>query len=784
MKRSQIIRLFKVITYIGIYGGLLMPLIFWPVVIFPFVFSKLAFLQLLIGITFPAYVALAWLDSRYRPKFSLLYVAIIAYFFAVAASVIFSVDVARSWWGNQERMNGLFTLLHFLAWLTMTIGVIKTWPQWRRLLNYQVALSGFMAIIAILQKPFPNLLLFPAGDRVGGLLDNPIYMAAYQIFSLFFIALLWMKSDSRQARLFYTFVALLDIAAFILAQSRGALVGLGIGVLVFCITYAILTPSRKTKKRLLAFVSLCFISYGFLFAFRNTEFIQNSTLSRFTNFSVASRTRFIAWDIAWKGFIDRPLTGSGLDTFHITFNEKYNPESLRFGYYETWFDRAHNTMLDVISMTGLFGLVTFAAIFISLYTCVVRAYRKKWIDASMTSVLVALPVAYFVQNLFVFDHPALFSMSYLLYAFVIAISVRGFSLNTNELPQVQSDKVKNVNTALILLVILEVAALFMVWRTTILPFRASMISIASNKAYANGNFEDAYRYAEKAFSITTPYLDEQSFLQSRNFISLAGTGKLESIPNWREWHDLIIRVSNKRVEEHPKNAHSRFIFARFAESLSRFVPEDSAISETQYKKAIELSPKRQQLYYGYARFLIDRGRSDEAVALLNQVISFDVEQGESYWLLGLHQYFDRGEKEEGAKNMILAVESTYSYVLKTGQEAMALVSAYDQVGEKEKIKEIIAMLPNLPQAQLGVYVEIARAAERQGLIEERNMILDALGRLDHTFAARLLPLVQGNVTSINDALKMTEGVDVAPPSSEPEISTPVATTSGAGPRIK
>ncbi len=73
-----------------------MPLVFIPVVIFPFVFSKLIFFQILIGLTFPAYLILAWIEPKHRTRFHLLYMAIVAYFVALALSVIFSVDPMRS----------------------------------------------------------------------------------------------------------------------------------------------------------------------------------------------------------------------------------------------------------------------------------------------------------------------------------------------------------------------------------------------------------------------------------------------------------------------------------------------------------------------------------------------------------------------------------------------------------------------------------------------------------------------------------------------------------------
>ncbi|MBI4138645.1 O-antigen ligase family protein [Candidatus Uhrbacteria bacterium] len=777
MTRQDAIKWLKAISYIGIYGGLLMPLFFWPVVIFPFVFSKLIFFQALIGLTFPAYLVLAWAEPRYRPKPTLLYLAIISYFIAVGASTIFSVDPLRSWWGNQERMNGLFTLLHFFAWLSMTVGVVKTWPQWRRLLNYEVTLSAFMAIVALLQKPFPRLLSFPAGDRVGGLLDNPIYMASYQIFNLFFLALLLLKKPSKKAMVYYALVAFLDIAAFLAAQSRGALVGLAVGVLVFAIAYGSMTPSKKAKRLVLSGLLLCVVGYGVLFALRDTEFVRTSTFARFTNFTATSRTRFIAWDIAWKGFLERPITGWGFDTYHVLFNQKYNPESLRFGYYETWFDRSHNTIMDVLSMTGLFGLVTFAAVFITLFIAVVRAKRRGWIDLPFMSVLLALPAGYFVQNLFVFDHPAAFSMSYLLFALVIACSSAEFLSPASTPPASGAAATKPVPWTLF--AVIQLLAALVVWRMSVLPFRASMLSIQSNTAFSQGRLDEAYRLAKEAWETPTPYLDEQTFLQSRNFISVA-SGDLEQVPVWKEWHDLIIAVTDKHLSEHPDNVHPHFIYARFLESMMNRIQSDASLADREYKKALALSPKRQQLLYSYARFLVNTNRPDEATELLKEAVALDDEIGESHWLLGIHLLFNRQDVERGAQEIVKSQRVSSRYVLQEGRESLALALAYEQTNDIEGLKSLIVLLPTLPQAELDVYVQIARAMERKGLTAERDRILNALSKIDSNFATRIMPLKLGTVSSIQEALDLTSdgsGIITSPPG-----GATVATSSGPGPR--
>ncbi len=785
MTRTDAVKWLKAIVYAGIYGGLLVPLVFIPVVIFPFVFSKLIFFQILIGLTFPAYLILAWVEPKYRPRWVPLYVAVLSYFVALGLSVIFAVDVSRAWWGNQERMNGLFTLLHFFAWFTMTTMMLTTWKQWRRILMFEVVLSAIMACVALLQIPFPRLLLFPVSGRVGGLVDNPIYMAAYQIFNFFFIGLLWLKGVSRPTKVWLVAFAILDLLAFIAAQSRGALVGLFAGIVVFAIAYAAMSPKRKTKALVLGAAAACFLLYGAIFALRNTPLVHGTQLERLTNFQITTQTRFIAWKIAWSGFLERPLTGWGLDDFHILFNLKYNPKSLESGYYETWFDRAHNTVLDTLSMTGIIGFVTFFAIFGALFYSVLRAYRKRWIDPPIAGILLGLPVAYFVQNLFVFDQPAGFTMSFFMFALVASATAAQFT-------GVKDEESKETQTAVTHPIpwwafgVLMLCTVVIIWRFSILPWKASVLSIKSNNYFSAGAYADAYTYAKQAAAIPTPYKDEQTFLQSRNLMTLVDSGAIQKVPNWKEWYELIKQTNEEYLRYHPQNTNPIFVYARYLNSFDKLIPENKVLVEAQYKRAIETSPHRQQLIYSLGRFYIENGRKQEGYDMFKRAVDDDPNVGESRWYAGLSLMFDLGRREEGAKEMSAAMSVSAPYALKTAQEAGALVLAYDMLNDKDGIIKVIDLLPTLPAADLGLYLDIARLAEHQGLIDQRNRILGALERANATIALRLAPLVNGSVTSIDASLKMTEGVTAVAATNTSPVTAPSDSTSttASGPRIR
>lgn len=803
MTRQNAISLFKGIVYVGVYGGLLMPVVFLPYVIFPFVFSKLIFFQILVGLTFPAYVALAWMEPRYRVPRSPLYMAILAYFVAIGLSVVFSTDIMRSWWGNQERMNGMFTLLHFLAWLTMAVGLLKTWTDWRRLLNYEVALSVFMALVCLLQSVKKDLLLFVAGERIGGLLDNPIYMGAYQMFNLSFLALLFMKTKSKTARVWYGVAAVADLAAFALTQSRGALVGLAAVVGTFALYYALFTKNKKARMGILGGAGGLFGAYGLAYLFRDTPFIiGNEILNRLTHFSLASQTRFIAWDIAWKGFLERPLTGWGMDAFHILFNLKYNPRSLEFGQYETWFDRAHNTVMDVLAMTGIFGFITFFAIFVVLFVSLWYARKRGQLDLPTAAVLTALPVGYFLQNLFVFDHPAAFSMSYLLFALIIAATQPGFlgaavAAHASEKPAAPEQKPSAPRPApWTIFVITQVIFLLIVWRFSVLPVQASLITIRANQFRAV-SLKMSWDLMKQAGAIPTPYLDEQTFLLSRDLIAMATDGSLVKQPGWEEMYQHVKRLSETYISQHPRNTHSYFIYARLTHEIAPLLPQDKqseeiALSERIYQKAIETSPKRQQLYYSMARLYTMVGRFDLAYDALKTSLDHNPNIGEGWWYAGITKWQNLDQPEEGMDMMLKALKAKAPYTLQNAREGFFLAQAAATRGDIELMKgPLLTALPGLSGGSIDLYLAIAKAYELAGLIQERNVILNAIEQADGSTAPMFEALRNGSATSIDASIAATPkappptapaATSTAPVSTGPTTQPVVATSSGPGPR--
>ncbi len=726
MNRKTMVFWLRAIAFLGIYAGLLMPLIFIPVVIFPFVFSKLIFLQILIGLTFPAYLALAWMEPSVRPRRHVLVGAIAFYLVAIGFSSLFSVDPLRSWWGNQERMNGLFTLLHFLAWFLMATGLVKTWPQWRRLLNFEIVLSVIMACVSILQIPFPKLLLFPVADRIGGLLDNPIYMASYQIFNIFFALWLLVKSSARSTKAMYACAILFQLIAFFLTQSRGGLVGLAMGLLVVGVVVGLTVKDRRIKRGVIAAVAGVFVLYGILFAFRNTTVIKNSPFERITTgFTVIPEPRLIAWRIAWEGFKERPLVGWGFDSYHILFNLKYNPASLRYSQYETWFDRSHNTIMDVLAMTGLVGLVGFVGVYAALFWSLYRAYRDGRLDSISFALLVGLPVAYFVQNVFVFDHPAAFTMSYLMFALVVGVSSHGFQMPGTELKELPAPaQGKSHAFPVISFVILQLIALGIVWRYSVLPFQASRTMIQANSAFQLRpiRYDLALELFKQANAIPTPYLDEQAYLMSKNLTDLAQDPGLKNFAKREELVSLVKKVAQEELARHPRSTNMIFLIARFYQEIAVLYPADAETAAQLYQRAVETSPRRQQLFFALADFSYRQNKPEEALAYEKKAMEQDPELGQAHLAYGISLLFRKRDEVNGPKEIFLSQTVAFPYSL-TMQELPAVSEAAFLVKDKGMLKLLIDRYSKrgTTTEYLRFYVDFARrltAAGYTDLLEE------------------------------------------------------------------
>ena len=385
--------------------ALLTPFLVFRDLLFPFVTSKAFYLRILIELALPLYVYLLLAEPHYRPSFkNPLTIAVSAFFVFSLASAFTGVTPIKSLWGNFERMGGVFylghlTLLYFYVLLLgqARASLLRIFLQALVVIGVAVSVDG--ALVFLTHNHF--LLNDPSYPRVSGTFGNPIYIASFLVIPMLISVFLGFGVEAWWKKTFYFSAALLQMWIIFLSGTRGAVVGMGIGIFAAAVLYVILAPSKKV--RLLGGLSLLVFSciVGALFALHN-HLPPASMLHRVFNLKDSNtEARLIQWKIALHGFPEHAILGVGPENYYILSNKFYNPQI--YQYDPSWFDKPHNYLIEVLVTGGVVGFAAYAAMLIFCLWAFWRSYRKDIVGLAEFCVLVCALFAYEVQNLFVFD---------------------------------------------------------------------------------------------------------------------------------------------------------------------------------------------------------------------------------------------------------------------------------------------------------------------------------------------------------------------------------------------
>ena len=763
------------LTYAGIYGGLLMPMVYAPrLVVFPFIFPKLLYLQVLLALTLPAWLVLAWRDPRYRPRRSWLQGALLAYFGALAISAAFSIDRQRSFWGNQERMSGLFQLLHYLAWFLMASSVVRGWPALRRLLHWQVGVGFVMAVLAVLQRPFPSLIGEGTADmRVSGLLGNPIFSGTYQLFVLFFLALLWARAERPWWRRVYELFAAASLGAIWLSGSRGPLLGLVVGGAVAAVVWAVSTR----RWRVLALAGLLLAAGAAAYAGVALLLVPDPRLARFWDGHEALKHIFLAdsdpsrrnlWAVAFQGFRERPLVGWGLAAFDLLFDVHYPPWFLCRGLEETMQDSSHSLLFDHLGTTGLVGLLAFAGVWVAVFGTLVRAWRAGTLATAPAAALIGLCASYLAQGLFVFDSPGVSSVVYFLWAVVCVIGLDAPGAAPAATASAPGAPAKPARLPWVpVFLALEALAALLAFRTSVQPGLASYLNKQAHDAWRQGNCAAMLDLSKEAFATPTPYLEDQGFTLARNLATIASRGNLERCAQWRPLVEQARAVDTKQRERHPVHLRQQSIFTNLLSAVGRSSKDPALLAEAGplYQQLIAESPRRQQYRFDYSGWLLETGDVQQARVQLEAAKTADESIGEPRWRLGTMLWRNLGQAREGAELMSRSQEGSCPVHFRNTMEVQQLAQAWSILGDREHLKSMVGIVERFGKDDRPtiVHLGIASYLESAGLLAERDRVLDLARDRDVTVVQRLKPLRDGRASTIAEAERLTGTPPAAPP---------------------
>ena len=670
------------IVVAGLYAALLMPFVYISTTIFPFVVGKFVYFQILIEFIAVCYIILAVMNKEYRPRPSLIMWLMIAHLGAWALSSIFGVSPLRSFFGNFERMSGVFNYAHFVVYFIILASVMRSKKSWVAYVATSLLMATGQAIVAMVQyySATPVLFAQPHG-RVWGTLGNYIYLAGYtmtHVFLGFFILPFVKRKEMR----FWLWVMIgINAFAFFLAQTRGAYMGMAAGICAALLYAAWMYRSKKSVRNWIIGVFTFLIIVGIWTKTNNTIVYKIPVLRIFKHITLSEgRTRLTAWHIAWEGFLKKPIFGWGADNFYFVYNQFYKPKTLLNSYYETWFDRSHNIFMDELATTGLVGITTYIGLAAALFMGVHRLKKKYGLNNTSIAALYGLLVSYYISNFFVFDNAA----SFLLFALIAAL-VATFG----EEPDASLTLLNRPRKfPLSLSIVLSVVAMSSVYFFSMKPFiLANEILIAESTA--QNNLASALVIYKKAYERGGPLSDEILAAVLRVGAEKASTQEEVRKNNQAELKE-IYELSKDLQIYRPKDVYTWLTLGQLASMMGTFDARYFEHAESYFKKALEFSPARQQIYYSWVKTKVMYGDIAGALALLDKVAELEPLVPDTYWYKGLI-YSDIGKIDEAMEWMLKARYNSpvYKYQWKNINEPIMLAQLLEKKGQYEKIPQVL-----------------------------------------------------------------------------------------------
>ena len=475
----------KILRYSILTGLFIIPftaLVVTSSMSFPFITGKNFLFRVIMEILFGLWLILLYRDQEARPTKSWLLWAVVAYFVVQTLATIFSVNPARSFWSNFERMEGLVSYLHLFLYFLMLISVVRSEKLWHWFWHTFLASAIIMGTYGLFQLS-GLYQIHQGGVRLDATLGNATYLSVFMLFAIFIATVYWFRQKEfslvgiagavfggLNISLIYAllqisktgsavtplvlstiiFVVVADIVllslrpfssketyknylygfvvlfcSFILYQTatRGTILGL-LGGAALALVLIALWRSGRTRKISLVALAVMAVLIGSFVLLRNSSLIHKSpVLSRFANISLSDSTtqsRFLIWNMSWQGFKEHPVLGWGPENYMLVFQKYYSPEMWK---QEPWFDRSHNVIFDQLINAGLFGLLTYLLIFAAALYYLWRKRKGLTEDAPNRSLVVkcvitGLLFAYFFQNIFVFDNLTSYLLFYALLAYL------------------------------------------------------------------------------------------------------------------------------------------------------------------------------------------------------------------------------------------------------------------------------------------------------------------------------------------------------------------------------
>jgi len=730
------------ILKIGIFLSFASLFLIFKNLLFPFITSKQIYFNILIEVLFVFWAVFIIKYPEYRPKNNLITSGLIAFFAAVLISCFFSIDFNLSFWGDIERMLGWFHLAHFLVFYFIIITVMRTWRDWKIFFIISIICASIVSLYGLANLHYSTI-------------GNTAYVSGYLIFNIYFALLLFFREKDPVFKWFYLAAVPIMLLEFKKANTSGAIVGLGVSI-IFLFLLGALNKNKKIKFSSLAVSALLVLLIFLVYTNRDSRIVKNNSilsLSRQITFQKDTfQTRLISWRAAQKYFSQNKshlFFGTGYGNYAIIFDKYFEPSFYDHTRVETYFDRAHNNLIDIAATTGIVGLLAYLSILVFTLIYLIKLYRQDKIELIEFSLLICLGIAYFVQNLVVFDSLVTYISLMMALGYIYWLNQRR---DEEEEEKAIEDREFD-NKEIYSLVWIGGIILIIIYQFNINPVKMLKGTIDGQVAFAKGNIEEGVEIYQRALNYDTP-IDRDSrdsFVRSI-YSNYSGLSALEKT-NAQEILDYAIIQAQKNVKYNPRDSLMQTQLAYILDAAARFNSDSpqtfyfySDQSLESINKAIAASPGRINIYFIKAQIELGRGEKEKAIETLKYAVNLNDNYYDSfcrlarvYMMLGQvansYEYFDQCLDKGGAA------------LLDSPDLVRLLLNNYTSLGDVERSIKLCERLTILEKENPQNWIDLAKLCAGAGYNEKAIEAAKKAGELD--------PSLQGAVEEFVDKIPRT-----------------------------
>lgn len=699
----------------GIFLSFLSIFFVFDHLLFPYITSKQIPFNILVEVLFVFWLGFIAKYPSFRPKKSWITFGLLGFMAVLIITSITGVDFNMSFWGNIERMLGVFHLLHFLAFYLIVITVMRSWEDWRNLLMVSVVAATIETLYVIFKANY-------------GTLGNTSYISGQMIFNIFFALILFFRQKNLALRSFYVVAILLMLNAVKIAGTRGAFIGLGLSIVLMLFMLAMFNENKKIKYGSLGVVAAFVLFIGLIFSNANSTWVKdNGLFSRITQINVETgtfQTRLLSWKSALLDFPNHPLLGTGYGNFAITFDKFFNPLFYNFSPNETYFDHAHNNVIDLLSTTGAIGLLSYLLIFVAIIYYLIKGYRSSKINQVEFILLIGLLVAYFVQNIVLFDSFITYLSLMIMLGFVYWLSMdNGFFAEAGE--KAKQLFVKDGNKEFYVLLLAGVAMLFVLYQYNIKPLKMLVGTIDGQIAAGQGGgMSEIISAYKEALSYDT-VLDRDS-RKSLVQLALQRSSLFSGLDNTtaNQYFDYIIEQAEKNILYSPKDSFNQMMLAQTYNLAASFNLSNkdkfihySSRAEEAVNRTIEATPRRTQIYFIKAQIYLMRGDRAKAIEIIKTASELNPAYPDSYCQLARIYFYDE-KNDLGYKAIDKCIELGGAGQLSSVDQLKDLLTRYLKAKDFDKAAQILRQLTVVQPKEGKNWASLAEVYRQIGKTEE------------------------------------------------------------------